>query len=72
MNTFSDVIWWLCGLGFILLGCILLITKEIKSIKYGVLDFEGYYFLVGVVFIIAGGYMLVLTSFNMYKKRKNK
>ena len=72
MKTFSDVILFLCGLGLLLLGYILLITKEIKSIKYGVLNFEGHYFLVGSVFIIAGVYVTALTSFNIYKKLKNR
>ena len=70
MKIYSDLVMFLCGIGLLLLGYILLVTKELKSIKYGILDFEGHYILVGSVFMIAGSYIVVLTTLSVYKKYK--
>lgn len=72
MKIYSDLIMFLCGLGLLFLGYALLVTKELKSIKYGVLDFEGHYILVASVFMVAGSYIIALTTFNLYKKFKNR
>lgn len=69
MKAKSELYTLLAGIIWVYVGYHLSITGKIESFKYGTLNYGEESFIVGVMFILLGLYMFILSAINIYKRR---
>lgn len=69
MKLFSDLAMLIGGIGLVLLGKSLLMTKAIESSKYGHLNYGEFGTLAGLVFIVCGVSVVGIVIYYRFKRR---